>query len=423
MKDKTLLNKIKRFLTSRFGYVVVLLSVVGPGLITAFADNDAGGVATYSVAASKFGYSILTMMIPITLVLFITQEIGARIAIVTGKGLGDLIRERYGIAVSLVLFGLLFFVNFGVILQDVSGLKAALHLFNLPELIFLPILIGILFIIITKASYSKIERFFLFLILFYFAYLFSAVLAKPDWGLTVKALFVPVGKVSFAYLYTSIAVLGTTVTAWGQFFINSYIKDKKITVEKIKFGQFEIFIGAILTNIFSVFMMIAVAATIYKYNIRIDGAAEAAIALKPFAGQLATLFFGIGLLVAGFLGCAIVPLATAYAYSEIFGYEGSLDTDFKKSRLFYTFFLIQIVLGTLIVFLPQVSLFKITLYADFFNGIMLPVIFYFMYQFANNEQLMGQYKNTKLQNFLLVSAGIVITIAAVAGGIGEFLHL
>ncbi len=416
------MEKLRSFLRSKFGPVIVFISIMGPGLISAFADNDAGGVATYSLAASKFGYSILATMIPITVVLFITQEIGARIAIVTGKGLGDLIRERYGVVVSLLIFGLLFFVNFGVILQNIAGLKAALNLFHLSEIIFLPLLIGFLFVIIIKASYSKIERFFLFLILFYLTYLFSAVLAKPDWNLTLKSMITLPKKINFSYLYTSIAVLGTTVTVWGQFFINSYIKDKKITPEKIKFGQIEIFIGAILTNVFSIFMMVAVVATVFKNNIPIQGAADAALALRPFAGQLATIFFGVGLLIAGFLGCAIVPLATAYAYSEIFGYEGSLDTDFKKSRLFYTFFLVQIILGTIVVFLPQISLFKITLYADFFNGLMLPIIFYFLYQFANNEQLMGRYKNSKLQNFLLVSSGVIITFAAILGGVGEFLH-
>lgn len=218
----------------------LILAVVGPGIITAFADNDAGGVATYSVAASKFGYSMLTTLIPITIVLMITQEIGSRIAVVTGKGLADLIRERYGIRITLLVFGLLFFVNFGVVLQDIGGLKAAAELFKMNVFFFLPLCVFLLFIIITNASYSKIEKLFLFLILIYLAYFVSAVLAKPDWGLVVKSLAVPHGKIGFDYLYTSIAVLGTTVTAWGQFFINSYVKDKKLTSDKLKYNQLEI---------------------------------------------------------------------------------------------------------------------------------------------------------------------------------------
>lgn len=401
----------------------IFLAVIGPGLITAFADNDAGGVATYSVAASKFGYSMLTTLIPITIVLMITQEIGSRIAVVTGKGLADLIRERYGIRVTLVVFALLFIVNFGVVLQNIGGLKAAAELFKMNVFLFLPICVFMLFIIITNASYSKIEKLFLFLILIYVAYFFSAILAKPDWSLVAKSLFVPPGRVSFDYVYTSIAVLGTTVTAWGQFFINSYVKDKKLTVDKLTYNKWEIYVGAFLTDIFSLFMMVAVAATIYLHGVKINSAADATLAIKPFAGELASLLFGIGLLNAGLIGAAIVPLATAYAFSEFFGFEGSLDQSFNKSKLFYCLFAFQILLATILVLLPQVSLFKITLYADFLNGIFLPVIFYFLYKFANNEEIMGKHMNTKIQNILLITSGIIITVAALGGGIGKFFGL
>lgn len=403
--------------------ILILLAVFGPALITAFADNDAGGVATYSVAAAKFGYSILLIMIPVTIVLAVTQEIGARIAVTSGKGLADHIRERYGVKVAMFMFGLLFLVNFGVILQDIGGLKDALGLFNLDFRIYLPILIFALFFFVVRTSYKKIERFFLVVLLFYIAYFISAIQSKPDWALTFKSMLVPTGKIDFTFVYTSIAVLGTTVTAWGQFFINSYVKDKKITASQMKYSQLEVYIGAILTNVFSVFMMVAVAATIFKNGISIQGAADAALAIKPFAGALASMMFGVGLMVAGFLGVVIVPLATAYAFSEFFGYSGSLDEDFKKSKLFYGFFMIQIILGAILIYFPQLSLFRITLYADFFNGIMLPVIFFFLYKFANDPTIMGERVNSKLQNILLVGSGMIITVAAIAGGIGEFFHL
>jgi Mn2+/Fe2+ NRAMP family transporter len=364
---------------------------------------------------------MLTTLIPITIVLMITQEIGSRIAVVTGKGLGDLIRERYSIKISLLIFALLFLVNFGVIIQDIGGLKDGLGLFDMNVFFFLPLLLIFLFIFITKASYKKIENFFLFLILFYLAYFISAILAKPDWGLVAKSLFVPEKKdLNFDYFYTSIAVLGTTVTAWGQFFINSYVKDKKLTPDKLIYNQWEIYIGAILTDVFSLFMMVAVIATLFVHGIQIQGAADAAIAIKPFAGALASLAFGLGLLIAGFLGAAIVPLATAYAFSEFFGFEGSLDEDFSASKMFYIFFLIQITLGAIAVMFPSISLFKITLYADFLNGIFLPIIFFFLYRFANDKDLMGHYTNTKLQNFLLIAAGVIITLAAITGGFGKF---
>jgi NRAMP (natural resistance-associated macrophage protein)-like metal ion transporter len=285
---------MKQFLKRAKIKILIIMAVVGPGIITAFADNDAGGVATYSVAASKFGYSMLATIIPITVVLIITQEIGSRLAIVTGKGLGDLIREKFGIRVSVLIFSLLFFVNFGVIIQNIGGLKDGLSLFNLNLWIFLPVVIAFLFFFITKASYAKVEKFFLFLIVFYVAYFISAVLAKPDWGLVAKSVIVPQSKISFDYLYTSIAVLGTTVTAWGQFFINSYVKDKKLTIDRIKYNRAEIFAGAFLTNLFSLFMMVAVAATVFANDLKIEGAADAAVAIKPFAGELAGVLFGGG---------------------------------------------------------------------------------------------------------------------------------
>lgn len=414
------MNYKRIFLNAKIRFFIIL-GVVGPGLITAFADNDAGGVATYSMSASKFGYDMLTAIIPITLVLMITQEIGSRLAVVSGKGLGDLIREKFGVRVSVLIFLLLFLVNFGVVLQNIGGLKDALGLFNLNIFIFFPVIIGFLFLFITKASYAKVEKFFLFLIFFYISYFISAILAKPDWGLVVKSLFVPSRQITFDYLYTSIAVLGTTVTAWGQFFINSYVKDKKLTADKLKYNQAEIYVGAFLTDIVSLFMMVAVAATIFSNKVEIQGAADAALAIKPFAGELASLLFGTGLLIAGFIGAAIVPLATAYAFSEFFGYEGSLDISFSKSRLFYGLFIFQVLIALLFVLIPNFSLFKFTLYADFINGLFLPIIFFFLYKFANDKELMGKYRNSKLQNALLILSGTAITVGSITGLLGRIL--
>lgn len=405
-------NRFKRQL-------IIFLIVAGPGFITAFADNDAGGVATYSVAAAKYGYQILIILIPITLVLAVTQEVGARITLATGKGLADLIRERFGIMTTLFIFGLTSLVNFGVILQDISGLKSALQLFNINYYIFLPILLALLILFLIKSSYSKTEKLLFFVMLFYLTYFFSAVMAKPDWGFVAKSLFIPKGKISFDFIFTSIAVLGTTVTLWGQFVISSSIKDKKITTAKMKFQQIEIYLASILSNVFTLFMMVAVAATLFINKITISGAAEAALAIKPLAGNLAGTFFGIGLLAAGFLGCVIVPLSTAYAFSEFFGYKGSLNDNFKKSRFFYIFFLVQIIIGAMIVMQPKFSLFQFTLFADFINGISLPVIFYFLYKFANDRELMDKFKNNRAQNFLIIISAVLIIIGSLIGIVGK----
>jgi len=407
----------------RLKFFLYLLSVMGPGLVTAFADNDAGGVATYSVAASKYGYQILITLIPITVVLFITQEIGARIALASGKGLADLIRERYGIITSIFMLLMVFFVNFGVILQDMSGLKSALQLFGLDYRIYLPLLLIFLFLFLVKSSYKKTERLFFVLILFYLSYLFSAVLVKPDWGHVFKSIVIPQGKMSFDLIYTSVAVLGTTVTAWGQFVIASSIKDKKLTANDMKVSQFEVVAASVISNTFTMFMMVAVAATIFTHGLNIGDAADASMAIRPLAGDLAGILFGVGLLVAGFLGCAIVPLSTAYMYSELFGYEGSLDQGFSKSRFFYGFFIFQIVLASLFVMQPSFSLFQFTLYADFMNGLILPVLFIYLYHFANNKEIMGKYVNSKAQNIVLISCGVIISVAVVFGLIGKLFNL
>lgn len=401
--------------------MLIGLAIVGPGIITAVADNDAAGVSTYSIAAATFGYQIFIILIPMTILLAVTQEIGARIAIVAEKGLADLIRERYGVRIALAMYTLLFFVNLAVVIMDVAGLKAALILFGLNPYVFLPTIIVGLFLFVVLSSYGIIERFFFILIAFYVTYIASAFLAKPDWATATTSLVLPSGTITAGFLYTAIAVIGTTITAWGQFFINSYVKDKHLTVDQLKYNRVEIYLGAILTDTLTFFIMVAVAATIFTNHIRIADAADAAMAIKPFAGDFAGILFGAGLLFAGMLGCVIVALTTAYAFSEFFGYSGSLDETFRKSKLFYTTLLVQLVVGTLVALMPGVSLFAITLGANFINGAILPVIFYFLYQFANNEAIMGIHTNGKFQNWMLVGSAIIIIFASFLGLAGQIL--
>jgi Mn2+/Fe2+ NRAMP family transporter len=388
--------------------ILFTLAIIGPGIITAFADNDAAGVATYSISAATYGYRILIIIIPMIIVLAVTQEIGARLAIVAQKGLGDLIRERMGIRIAIAMYTLLFLVNMAIVIQNIGGIKEALLLFGISPLI-LPLIVGGLFFFVVSTQYRTIERFFFLLILFYSAYILSAWQAQPDWGAALRALVIPQGHYDRNFLFTSIAVVGATVTAWGQFFISSYAKDKRLTMEHLTYNRFEVYLGAFLTNAFSFFLMVAVSATLFVNGITITGASDAATAMVPFAGAMAGILFGAGLLTAGLLGCIIVPLTTAYAFSEFFGYSGSLDEDFQKSRLFYTTLLIQLILGTCIVLLPGVSLFNITLVANFANGMILPVLFYFLYRFANNERIMGEHKNTPVQNWLLILSAVCIT--------------
>lgn len=412
--------------------LLLFLAVLGPGIITAMADNDAGGVATYSVAASVYGMASQYFIILTTVLLAITQDIGARIAIVTGKGLGDHIREQYGARVAVFIFIVYFFVNQGVVLQNVSGLKSAFKLLQgyLPEWLhwvnwqaMLVLSCVLLVFLVIKLSFKSLQRVFLVTILFYGTYVFSAILSHPDWGQALReSLVFPrlVQVTDIKYWFALIAVLGTTVTAWGQFFVNSFIADKGLKPEHLGHERAEIYFSAFLTNLFSWMIAIAVTYTLFIHGIKVDNGLTAAKAIEPFAGHLAYTLFATGLLAASFLGLTIVPLATAYVFTEFFGYERTLNASFLKGRLFYTFFIIQVVFGLLVSLFPKVNLFGLTLYADYFNGALLPVIFFFLIRFAESPKIMGEkYILRGFQKFFLRASAVVISVAVLATFFGK----
>ncbi|MFA5991474.1 MAG: divalent metal cation transporter [Candidatus Doudnabacteria bacterium] len=410
---------------------IIFLAVLGPGLITAMADNDAAGVATYSVAASMYGMSSQYFVILTTILLGVTQEIGARIAIVTGKGLGDLIREHYGVRISVVLFLAYFVANQSVILQDVAGLKSAVQLFDLPWWMAWMHWQGLLLVVCTSLilsvvflNFKNLQRIFLVTILFYGTYIVSALLVKPDWGEALRRSLVFPERhfvTNPHYWFTLIAVLGTTVTAWGQFFINSFVADKGIKPEQLKEQRVEVYFGAILTNIFSWMMAIAVTYTLFAHNTIISDAQTAAMAIRPLAGNFSYILFATGLLAASLLGLIVVPLATAYVFTELFGYERSLNSTFGKGRVFYTFFILQIVLGLLVSLFPQINLFGLTLYANYLNGAILPVVFYFLIRFSENPEIMGEtYISKGFSKWFLRGSAFFIAAAVVVTFVGQF---
>ncbi len=405
--------------------LLLFFAVAGPGLITAMADNDAGGVATYTVAAALYGMSSQYFIILTTILLAVTQEIGARIAIVTGKGLGDLIRENYGARTAIILFCFYFVVNQGVVLQDVTGLKSAIQLFGLPWQPILILICLLLVILVITLNYKNLQRIFLITILFYGTYIFSAFLSHPNWGEAIKYSLVMPQKgllTDLRYWFTLIAVLGTTVTAWGQFFVQSFVADKGLKPEQLKEERAEIYFSGFLTNIFSWMIAIAVTYTLFVHSINVTDAQTAALAIKPLAGNLAYGLFAVGLLAASFLGLTIVPLATAYVFTEFFGYERTLDANFLKGRVFYAFFILQIALGLFVALFPRINLFGLTLYADYLNGAMLPVIFYFLIRFSEDKEIMGEkYVAKGFSSWFLKAAAIFITFAVLATFFGRFI--
>ncbi len=394
--------------------IIIFLGVLGPSVITTMAGNDGAGVITYAAAGAELGYAALFVLPILTILYAVTQEMGSRIAIVTGKGLGDLIRERFGVRTAMFAFIILIIANFGTIVTDVAALKTASEMLHIASTPFIIITIAFCFFIVTLTKYEKSQKIFLSGIIFYLAYVFAAFMGRPDWGETVGALVIPQSSIFTSnYLLVSIAVLGTTITPWGQFFVQSYMKDKNVPVQKLKFAKLEAYIGAFISNFFTYFIMVATAATLYVHHIVLDSGDKAALAIKPFAGDLAGLLFAGGLIVAAIIGIVIVSLTSAYAFTELFGFTGSLDKPYKKGKIFYINYLLNMVFATILVLTPFFPLFVIVLYTQALNGILLPLFFFYLLKIVNDKELMGNYVNGKLYNIFSVVSTILIAIAAI----------
>jgi len=401
---------------------VLILSVFGPATIAAMADNDAGGVATYSIAGATLGYPILFPLLIITILLAVTQEMGMRLTLVTRRGLADLIREKYGIKVSLFIFLGLMIANLGTITTEVSAIRTVSGMLNIPVLPFVIGMLLIAFIFITKGNYKLTQSIMLIVSLFYVTYIFSAVKANPNWGLALSNLIYPHGvswtsKYLVSYLVIGMGVLGTTITPWGQFFISSFAFDKKMEKDTLKYSQFETYWGAFLTDFFSFFMIVATAAALNSHGygvggIQLQSGEQAALAIRPFAGELASELFAVGLLAAAFMGLIIVPLSTAYAFSEFFGLSGSLDTDFQKSKTFYILFIIQLVLAALITTIPGISLFHFAIATQTLNAMILPLVFFYLIKLTSSKKLMGSHVNNGFQKNFTTAASVFIVIAS-----------
>jgi len=396
---------------------LIFLSIFGPATITAMADNDASGVATYAIAGAKLGYPILFALVWITILLAITQEMGMRVSLVSRKGLGDLIREFHGVEVAIFIYIALAIANMGTIIVDVAAFKTTAQMLNLPVIPLMIIMLIAIFTFVIKGNYKITQNIMLLSSFFYLAYIFSAFKAMPDWSMAFKNLAWPQG-IHFTpdywrnYIIIGLGVLGTTITPWGQFFISSFGLDKKISAGKMLYSQIETYWGAFLTDFFSFFMIVATAATLFVHNIPLVDGAQASLAIEPFAGKLASFLFAFGIMNAGFMGIVIVGLSTTYAFSEFFGVTGSLDSPYNKSKLFYLIFIGQILVGTFIAMMPGVDLFKIVVASQILNAMALPPIFYFLIKFTNNPEIMGKYVNNRFQRWFAIGGTVVITLAS-----------
>jgi len=419
MKNKDLEKQRKGFFSNLRRNLLIFASVFGPATITAISDNDAPGVATYSVAGAKLGYPILFPLIAITILLGITQEMGVRLSLITRKGLADSIREIFGVKAAIFIFLTLFIANLGTLTANFSGIKTVSEMFHIPSIPAIIFIVVFVFLFVTKGNYKLTQSIMLVVGFIYTSYIISAFKAKPDWGVALGNLFYPHG-VTFTkeylkdYIVIAISVLGTTITPWGQFFVGSFTSDKKLEPENVKYASFEAYFGAFLTDFFSFFMITATTATLFVHNIPLTSGEEAALAIEPFAGELAGILFAVGILNAGFMGISVISLCTSYAFSEFFGISGGLDTSYKQSKVFYILFLAQLIISSSIAMIPRVSLFHIAIFTQSLNGMLLPLIFYYLIKLTSNKKIMGKYVNNGFQKYFAIICSVVIIIASIA---------
>jgi len=390
----------------------IFLAIIGPGIITAAADNDAGGITTYSVAGAHFGYSLLWMLLITTFCLAVVQEMCARMGAVTGKGLADLIRENFGLKWTFFAMGVLLFANIFTLIADFAGIAASMEIFGIAKWFSIPMVAIVMWYTVLRGSYKVVERVFLVFCLVQFAYVFSGLLARPDWGLALKSTLVPSFHFDPHYLLIFIGVIGTTITPWMQFYIQSAVRDKGINVRQYKYERLEVLFGAFFTDFISFFIIVACAATLYKMGIGIETAKDAAIALGPIAGHFAETLFALGLFGASTLTASIVSLSSAYALCEAFGWENGINKTVREAPTFYGLYTFLIIIGAAVVLLPKLNLIFIMLVSQEINGILLPFILVFMILLINNKRIMGQHVNSRIYNIIAwftVAALIVLT--------------
>lgn len=392
--------------------IFIFFSVMGPAFITSTADNDAGGIATYATAGAQEGYGLLWVLFLITISLAVVQEMSSRMGIVTGQGLGGLIREKFGVKLTLLALFLLLIANIFVTISNFSGVAAGFELLGIPRYIIVPISAFFIFRIITIGKYNKIEKIFLFSAFFYISYVISGFLANPEWEEVWRG-FIPTFEISTSYLILMIAMIGTTITPWMQFYLQASIVDKRVKLSHLKYSVIEVYIGSFFTDFIAFFIIIATSATLFKNGITINSAEEAALALAPLAGKYCSLLFALGLVNASILASAVVPLSTSYAICEAFGWEAGLDRKFKDAPLFFSLLAGVIILSAGIVLIPNLNLIKVMVISQTTNGILLPLILIFMLILINDKKIMGKYKNNFFQNLISYATAIALIILTI----------
>ena len=390
--------------------LLAYIAILGPGMITANAGNDAGGIATFASVGADFGYSLLWILIPITISLGIVQEMCARMGAVTGKGLADLIRERFGVRWTALIMLALLVANAGVTVSEFVGIAAASELFGVSHYISVPLAAILVWFLIVKGSYKRVERAFLLMSLVFLGYIVSAFLSRPDWGAVAVGLVRPEFKLEHAFLFTFVAVIGTTISPYMQVYVQSSVVEKGVTADDYLKTKVDVWVGTIFALLIVFFIIVSTAATLHKAGIQINTAADAARALRPLAGRYAQTLFGVGLLGASMLAAGVLPLATAYSISEALGFEKGVSRSFREAPIFLGTFTFLVAVGAAIAIVPNLPLIRVLLVTQVINGLLLPIVLFAVLRLVNNREVMGSHVNGPLYNIAAWLTAIVVTI-------------
>ena len=389
---------------------VIFLSILGPGIITGSVDNDAGGITTYSVAGATYGYTLLWTLIPSFIALLAVQEMNARMGIVTGKGLADLIRENFGVRITFYIFILLLVADVGNTATEFAGVAGSMNVFGISKYLSVPLAGIAVWVLVLKGNYKFAERLFLVFSVFLLTYVVSAVMAKPDWSAIGQSLMTPTIHFDRGYIATVLGLVGTTVAPWMQFYMQSSVIEKGLKISDYKYTLWDVVLGCIATIVVAFFIVVACAATLHVNHVQINEAADAAMALQPLAGALAGQLFAFGLFIASIFSAAILPLATAFYVCEAFGFEAGIDKKFSEAPEFYGLFTIIILLGVGIILIPNAPLIAITIWTQVLNAILLPVVLICMMVIVNRTEVMEEYTNKQWQNAIGWTTSIVLII-------------
>ena len=390
------------------------LVILGPGLIAASAGNDAGGIATYSSTGAQYGYELIWVMLLITLSLSVVQEMCARLGAATGRGLLDLIRERFGIGWAVFAIGVILVGNGGLVVSEFVGIGAAMELFGLSKYLIVPVAAAFILYLVVLGNYPRVEKIFLLMTLVFFAYPIAAVLAHPHWGEVARGAFIPAIHKDPNYIFLLVALIGTTITPYMQLFQQSSVVERGGDRRRYGSERIDAYTGAIFSNLMSIFMIIATAATLHAVGqTHIETAADAAKALEPVAGHFAGMIFAVGLLGASLLAAAVLPLATSYAVSEAFGFSKGVSLDFRRAPLFFGLFTALLLGGAAAALIPHLPVIKLLLWIQVLNGVLLPIILVFILLLINDERLTGELRNSRIYNVLGWATFSVITLAIV----------